>query len=141
MNNILKLVLLICVVLGFLYIIYNNSIEFLDNSQQNVLKDVLDTQSDINNKPTKKSLNVYYTNLCGYSRQFLEQLDDGLENKLKKNNIDVVKIDCEKNSEICKKEQIHGYPTLKVYTPAGGLIPYDEERDDNNIINFISSTK
>lgn len=122
-----KLVIIIIVFLLILYLLYI----YTQNNNNNKIEKL----EDIKNK---KTLGVYYTDWCGYSRQFLEQLDSGLKNELNKENIEVKLIDCEKDKNICAKYNIEGYPTLLVHIN-DKVIPYNGQRDNKTIINFIKS--
>lgn len=123
-----KFVLLVIIILFILYLLYRYT-------QNNKSDNKIENLEDIKNN---KTLGVYYTDWCGYSRQFIQQLDSGLKNELNKENIEVKLIDCEKDKTMCAKYNIEGFPTLLVHID-DKIIPYNGQRDNNSIINFIKN--
>jgi thiol-disulfide isomerase/thioredoxin len=99
-------------------------IKFIDNSRKN--------SSNVN-----KTLGVYYTEWCGYSRSFLKELDEGLQDEIQKNNVNVKLVDCEKNKEECAKLNIQGFPSIILHSSNGDII-YNGDRSKSDLINFVS---
>lgn len=123
-----KLVIIIIVFLLILYLLYR----YIQNNNNN---NKIEKLEDIKNK---KTLGVYYADWCGYSRQFLQQLDNSLKNELNKENIEVKLIDCEKDKNMCAKYNIEGFPTLLVHKN-DKVILYNGQRDNKSIVDFIKS--
>lgn len=144
MGKNLQYVLVVIIVLAILYLLYKNSSESYCECPQN-------SKMDSNNEPkstvheikksienaTKgnKTLVVHHTTWCGYSKRFLQQLKLGLEDKLKKNGVNVEHVDCEKEPEICISAGVKGYPTLILYTDKGKTV-YQGDRSDEHLTAF-----
>ena len=62
---------------------------------------------------------MYYTNWCGYSKRALPEYKKliNTHHGKKINGVSVIveKIDCEKEKELCKENNIKGYPTIKLF--------------------------
>lgn len=132
----IKNMLIVVGILIILYFLYNynkKSLELLEvKKEENKQKN-----DNIDNVTINKKLGVYYTDWCGYSKQFLKQLESGLSDELKKNNIDVVLVDCEKNKDVCNAMGVEGFPTLILHTSNGNRI-YNGQRDSNSILQFVT---
>lgn len=128
MKNINFLILIILIVL-VIYFIYKNqeNFKFDKNGENNIVE-----------KSSPLILGVYYTDWCGYSRQFLQQLEDGLKNKLKKEGVSIRLVDCDKNKETCQNLQIEGYPTVLLHSNNKD-IQYNGNRTDDDILNFVKN--
>jgi len=143
----LKYALVIGAIFIILYILYNynkkstetTEVKKQENKQEE--RNHIDNVDNVDNITTEskvtKKLGVYYTDWCGYSTQFLKQLESGLSDKLKKNEVDVVLVDCEKNKDVCNAMGIEGFPTLILHTSKGNII-YNGERDNNSILKFVT---
>jgi hypothetical protein len=88
----------------------------------------------------KIEFRVYYTNWCGWSKKALALLNSE-EFKTEMNKIQekatLVLLDCEENGkEQCDKEQIQGFPTMKL-SKNGELIEFNGPRTTEGIISFI----
>jgi len=82
---------------------------------------------------------IYYAKWCGHCKTALPEF-----NKLKNadivdsdgNKVNFKTVDCEENRELAKKENINGYPTIKMYKN-GSSIDYNGERTKESMENFI----
>lgn len=129
MKNINLFILVILIVL-VIYFIYKNQENFkLQNKQSEI---------NVVKKSSPLILGVYYTDWCGYSRQFLEKLEDGLKTKLEKEGVSIRLVDCDKNKETCQKLQIEGFPTLLLHTENKD-IHYNGNRTDDDILHFVKN--
>jgi thioredoxin-like negative regulator of GroEL len=90
-----------------------------------------------NNTPV---LGVYYTEWCGYSQQFLDQLNNGTGEAVQKAGAKIELIDCEKDKETCAKYEVQGFPTLLLHT-SKGVVPYNGHRSGDAIAEFITQNK
>ncbi len=126
------LLVLIVVGLILIYLIYKN--------QKSENLDIVNADSVSNNKiqqNNKNVLGVYYTNWCGYSRHFLSDLENGLQNDLEK-HVTVRLFDCEKeeNKEICQKLGVRGFPTVILHTDKENIM-YNGDRSHDDLMNFV----
>ncbi len=78
------------------------------------------------------TLKLYYTNWCGWSQKFLPIWDE-LTKKVKK--VNMTKIDCEKNKELC--EGIPGFPYLILEKKKDDKITYKGDRTVDGILGFL----
>jgi len=135
-----KNALIIGAILIILYFLYNynkKSTETIEvKKQENIQEDINNVDNMTSDNKSNKKLGVYYTDWCGYSKQFLKQLESGLSDELKKNEVDVVLIDCEKNKDVCNAMGVEGFPTLILHTSEGNRV-YNGQRDLNSILNFV----
>ena len=63
-----------------------------------------------------------------------------LEEKLKGKNISVLKFDVGNGGEhviVRKKLKIDSFPTIRLYSENGTVVPYDGERTADKIANFV----
>jgi len=143
----LKYALVIGAILIILYFLYNynkKSTKIIEVKKQEDINHVNNADGDNLNKSDNvtteskvtKKLGVYYTDWCGCSKQFLKQLESGLSDELKKNEVSVVLVDCEKNKDVCNAMGIEGFPSLILHTSKGNRI-YNGSRDNNSILNFV----
>jgi thiol-disulfide isomerase/thioredoxin len=131
-----KHAIIIGVILIIIYLLYNYNKSKKEN-QQNVSENQLNKEEKEDSDTTEyNKLGVYYTDWCGYSKQFLKQLESGLYDELKKNDIDVVLVDCEKNKDVCNAMGVEGFPTLILHTSKGNRV-YNGQRDLNSILQFV----
>ena len=139
-----KYALIAVAILIILYLLYNFNKKSIDNVQtktvesnigETIEKETSDTRTENDVK-----LGVYYTDWCGYSRQFLNQLQNGLGQSIENAGASVVLVDCEKNKDVCNALQIEGFPSLILHTQKGN-IPYTGQRDESSLVNFVKSVK
>jgi thiol-disulfide isomerase/thioredoxin len=67
---------------------------------------------------------LFYTNWCGYCKRFkpkfnelLSQLET-INNNRPEGRVSLRMVDCETQKDICGRNQINAYPTLKVFRPS-----------------------
>lgn len=135
-----KNALIIGAILIILYFLYNynkKSTETIEvKKQENKQEDTTNEDNMTSDNKLNKKLGVYYTDWCGYSKQFLKQLESGLSDELKKNEVDVMLVDCEQNKDVCNAMGVEGFPTLILHTSKGNRV-YNGQRDLNSILNFV----
>jgi thioredoxin-related protein len=129
--------LLVIIVFGLIliYLIYKNE-KFNNLSTDVVSNTELNDNTDVN-KNNKPVLGVYYTNWCGYSRNFISDLQNGLQKNLA-NYVDVNLIDCEKdeNKELCNKLGVRGFPTIILHTQNENIM-YNGDRSHDDLMRFV----
>ncbi|KAF9178321.1 hypothetical protein BGZ50_007825 [Haplosporangium sp. Z 11] len=75
----------------------------------------------------------YYAPWCGHCRD-LAPIYDEVAVALK-DKVNVAKVDCTKNEEICRKEYVPGFPTIKLHQ-YGHSIEFKEQRSLESITNW-----
>ena len=88
----------------------------------------------------KHKLNLYYTNWCGYSQDFLPIWDDLVKSVSNNENLmrsyDLQKIDCERQRESC--HSIQGFPTIMLHKSNGERIVYEGQRTTTDLLKFLT---
>jgi hypothetical protein len=115
-----------------------NPTENFGSCNSQITQQVSTTTSD------KSTLKVHITYWCGWSKKFLQQLSsDEFKNKFKEvEGICVIDIiDCDANKERCDPLFVKGFPTIILQTKGGKLIPYNGNRSNDDLINFIKSNQ
>lgn len=125
----------ICVVLLliFNYTRMNNT---HTNEREKIVQNEQNNIENIENNKTqnKSTLALYYTNWCGYSRQFIPIWDEFIS--IAPQTINYEKYNCEENPSVCNKYNIKGYPTL--YLHKGDInIQYNGNRTINDLLDFV----
>lgn len=90
---------------------------------------------NINSKKNKFTL--YYEDWCGYSRKMLPEWNK-LEETNSYDNINIEKIKCSNNKELCKNNNITSYPTIIYTNNIGQNIEYNGKRTYQNFLNFLN---
>jgi len=146
-NKNIIILLLIVVLLGLFFYINNKKEKYTQVScSREVMSDIpKEKQQVTQTTPTpistgKIEFRVYYTNWCGWSKKALALLNSD-EFKTEMNKIQdkasLVLLDCEENGkEQCDKEQIQGFPTMKL-SKNSELIEFNGPRTTEGIISFI----
>lgn len=131
-----KFALFVVGVVVILYLIYKYNQNDLDVEK---LENVSSETSEI--KPT---IGVYYTEWCGYSQQFLSQLNNGLSKSIQDAGADVKLVDCDDTTNggkaLCAKYNVEGFPTIILHSSKGDL-HYNGARSADTIVAFINSNK
>jgi thiol-disulfide isomerase/thioredoxin len=97
-------------------------------------------KSDTKYKDKNTIIKMYYAPWCGVSIAFMpewEKLVNIVKNKY--NNVKTETIDCElneTNTNICKKENITGYPTIKIFDGNNNVKEFSGRRDADEILRF-----
>ena len=127
MHPLMQLLLAIIMVLGTIWLI------------QLILAMLSGLQKE-NFNDSSNTFILYYVDWCGYCQKFKPTWEK-LTNLVEQNkNLDVtlVKINCEEQPEICKKDGVTGYPTLKLKKGNGDVINYDmNDREMGTLIQFL----
>jgi thioredoxin-like negative regulator of GroEL len=131
-QNHIVLFILLLVFLYFLYKKYSENMDKISNPEQK------STQSSNLDNLDKPTLGVYYTEWCGYSRQFLDKLNNGLLDDLQNTGVNVKLVDCDKDKQTCADLGIQGFPTLLLHKN-NKIIPYNGHREKNDILDFVKN--
>jgi hypothetical protein len=121
-----------------------NEIQYDDKNKKILTREIRENAINIPSIKNKKDkLCLYYTEWCGFSRQFLPEWkkfkSDLLSSEIK-NKIDVFEYNCENDKEICMNSNVRGYPTVILHKLENGEfknIPYDGPRESQAIIKFL----
>ena len=96
----------------------------------------------INNSNSKSINNIeftlYYTNWCGYSRKFFENVWKDLEVELYKLSIPYRLVDGDKNEDECVNNNIKGFPTILI-TKNNKVYEYEGKYELSEILSFIKN--
>ena len=80
---------------------------------------------------------MFYAPWCPHCTNIMDVMDE-LSKKLEKDqNIKVSKIDVDKHTKIGKKENIRGFPTLKLYKNGKEIEHYKGQRNVSSMEKFI----
>lgn len=91
-------------------------------------------------KKSKSVLAVFYTNWCGHCKslkpKFSAAADSAHEEGL---STVLAAVDCGSSSDLCKKHNIEGYPTVKFFKSGKFFRDYTNERTTAAIIQFLKA--
>jgi hypothetical protein len=82
----------------------------------------------------------FNTSWCGYSVRF-QPIWNQFTDKVVDPNVEVldVKCDLDENSELCKKYDVPGYPSILKVTPSGKIVNYDGPRTVDGLLDFVKN--
>lgn len=82
----------------------------------------------------------FYAPWCGHCRS-LEPIWESLAKKVHNENrgMQIAKVDCTKNRDLCSEQQIEGYPSLFLYKNSEKINEYFGERDYDDLLAFVNS--
>jgi thiol-disulfide isomerase/thioredoxin len=85
------------------------------------------------------TLVMFYAPWCGYSKSFLPIYDEIAWTLKDESNIAIAKVDAVENEALFYSESIEGlgFPTLMAYIKGGAPILFNEEREKQNVLNFV----
>ena len=109
-----------------------------DNCVKNLKKPQIEEENAHNQYP---QLLLYYTNWCGFSREFLPEWEKVKEQILNKNIIIKCKeYNCALEKQQCDKNNIRGYPSIILHKSDTSAIIYpdDKPRNVEHIIAFVT---
>ena len=133
-----KFALFIVAIVVILYLLYKyNSSYDLDVEKFDNSVNVQTQQTQIQTKPV---FGVYYTEWCGYSQQFLSQLNNGVGQAIQNAGAELKLVDCDKDKQTCSKYNVEGFPTLILHSSKGD-VHYSGQRTAEEIANFIKNNK
>ena len=106
------------------------------NKIQEAMNNVMGSSTQMDpNGPSVKVTN-YYAPWCGHSRNLLPTWEEVENTYARHSRIQVDKIDCEKNPEAAKENEIRGFPTIILYKDNDKIV-YQGKRDLESIKAFI----
>ncbi|MBW0533190.1 hypothetical protein O181_072905 [Austropuccinia psidii MF-1] len=119
----------------FLSSIYASDDHDQDNSSQVISLDVNNFQSTIDSH--KLIMVEFMTPWCGYCKALMPEYENAAKT-LHSRNITLAKVDCSapEESELCQKQEVTGYPTLKIFEDAK-VSDYNGPRKSDGIVSFM----
>ncbi|KAL4937167.1 thioredoxin-like protein [Aspergillus oleicola] len=69
----------------------------------------------------------FFAPWCGHCKALAPKYEEAAT-ELKAKNIPLVKVDCTAEEDICKEQEVTGYPTLKVFRGLDAVKPYQGAR-------------
>lgn len=142
-NIVMILGIIVIIILLFMNYCRVNELEERDNSVKSESKQIEKLDESIKQDEVKPVTRValYYTEWCGYSKMFMPvwtSIKEKIGNSNIKNSVIFEQYDCDKNSNICDKNKINGFPSIILYTASGESIDYTGNRDVDSMVNFIT---
>ncbi|GMR42615.1 hypothetical protein PMAYCL1PPCAC_12810 [Pristionchus mayeri] len=107
--------------------------EELNYEQDEGIVILTDANFDAFLKKNPTVLVKFYAPWCGHCKNLAPEYEKAA-NKL---STPLAKVDCTVETEICKRYDVKGYPTLKFWKEGGEPIDYDGGRDEQGIIDWI----
>jgi protein disulfide-isomerase A1 len=78
----------------------------------------------------------FYAPWCGHCKALAPEYESAAT-LLKEKNIQLAKIDCTVEAELCEKQGVQGYPTLKVFRGPDSSTPYSGQRKADSIVSYM----
>lgn len=132
----------------FLNIVYNNMSERYSRINTVCKKEIDDMNKEFNNttryykrkliggNKEKMKVMLFYTNWCGYSKQFMPIWDSLLKDFESNSNVELIAIDAD-NDKSGDQYGVQGYPTI-VLVKNNQSVHYNGMRDVDSIKQWIS---
>lgn len=100
-------------------------------------------ESEGRGKPEDKSkpeLVLYHASSCGYCKQMMPEWDKFAEKSNASNSgLNVTKYECDgADKQVCDANNIQAYPTVVLKLPNGKVVPFEGERSEQGLMNFIN---
>ena len=93
-----------------------------------------DSNFDKEIKKFPSSLVKFYAPWCGHCKSMAPAFASAAK-KLRKDDIQLISVDCTENSDTCQKFSVNGYPTLKTFKNGKSVKDYEGGRDEQSIID------
>ncbi|RDW74738.1 protein disulfide isomerase PDI1 [Aspergillus mulundensis] len=78
----------------------------------------------------------FFAPWCGHCKALAPQYEEAAT-ELKAKNIALVKVDCTAEEDVCKEQEVTGYPTLKVFRGPNVVKPYAGARKTKDIVSYM----
>lgn len=92
-------------------------------------------------KGSKSALVMFYAPWCGHCTRAMPAVDKLIEKYRNNPNVEVIKVNCDEDTEAAKENNIQGFPTIK-YFPSGyndksTVLEYDGDRSFDGLDRYI----
>ena len=78
----------------------------------------------------------FYAPWCGHCKALAPEYEEAAT-QLKEKDIKLVKVDCTEETDLCQKQGVEGYPTLKVFRGVDNVTPYKGQRKAAAITSYM----
>lgn len=108
---------------------------------QNAVRSNETFNSQSNQQQAQNELVLYHAAFCGYCKQFMPAWDQFAESaKTTFPNLKVTKRQCDgADKAICDKNDIPGFPTVKLYLSNGNDVTFEGDRSVQGLTDFCNS--
>lgn len=141
-KKIIAIVIIITILLFGIYYYNSSSNQVLESLNMNNLPISNNMSLDKNNM----NMILFYAPWCGHCKTLMphwEKLEKHYNNKkINERKINIVKINCDENSQLATQYDIQGYPTIKLLSINNNGTPmlydYEDQREYSKIEQFIN---
>ena len=131
----IEYLLVILIIMAICIFCYSDKFSFFQNWNIDNMTNLISFKGTT----SEKYLVLYYAPWCGACKRFMphckqisSHIDSNEKYKTKTNMID-----CVSNKEVCKRDSINSYPTIRLITSDGKVIEYDGPRTNKHLTSFI----
>jgi protein disulfide-isomerase A1 len=78
----------------------------------------------------------FFAPWCGHCKALAPEYEEAATT-LKEKDIKLVKVDCTEEADLCQKQGVEGYPTLKVFRGPDNVSPYKGQRKAGAITSYM----
>jgi thiol-disulfide isomerase/thioredoxin len=139
----LLIIIILVVVLVIMYIVYSVLNKNKKNTQQSCNCSIPSEKKEEFAKENKKNkICLYYADWCGHCKNFLPEwkiLKNKIESTDLNTKIEIKEYNCENDEQLCKKENVRGYPTVILHKIDGNNISYEGGRTAADVLNFLNA--
>ncbi|XP_046580143.1 protein disulfide-isomerase A5-like [Haliotis rubra] len=82
---------------------------------------------------------MFYAPWCGHCKRAKPDFQSGSEAIKGDKKKAFAAVDCTKNTDVCKKEDVSGYPTIKLYVGGKFLTAYNGDRTKDEFVKFLKN--
>ncbi|KAK3671435.1 protein disulfide-isomerase precursor [Recurvomyces mirabilis] len=79
----------------------------------------------------------FFAPWCGHCKALAPEYEEAAT-ELKAKSIALAKIDCTAEEDLCKTQEVTGYPTLKIFRGASNVQPYSGPRKAQAIVSYMT---